>query len=397
MSSLPIKVQFFLAYGILGSLSPIAALVLRDAKGLSPQQFGLAYALSSLGLLVSPALTSWLADREVDTRKLLRGIFLATAASLAALSYAQSIWGVIAAWTCYTIVFMPTIPLLDGYYFNYERVHGSDTEGSYQFVRVWGTVGFLLPSIVLYAVIAQTGAIANAIWVTVAWSGLCFAGTFLLKPNTNAGGLRTKAPTRDAAKVLLSKATLPLCIGLFFVHTATTAYYPILSVFLKDEVGIANEWVALVLSLGVAIEIGYIFGLGPLRRWLRIRGVLVVGLASMALRLAALALFPTVPVALAIQLLHGLEILAIFLVPVIYLDRVAGDGFRNSIQGVFTVIVIVPTRCIGPLLAGWIREIAGTTEVLYTAAALSGIGVLIIYFFFRPVPAPTSNTIRKKE
>jgi len=397
MSSFPIKVQFFLAYGILGSLSPIAALVLRDAKGFSPQQFGIAFALSSFGLLISPAITSWLADRDVDTRKILRGIFLATAIALAAVYYAENVWSVIAAWTCYNIVFIPTIPLLDGYYFKQERAQKGDSDGSYQFVRVWGTVGFLIPSLALYFIITETGQIANAIWVTVFWCGLCFFGTFLLKPTPATSHARAKAPTLEAANVLLARATLPLCVGLFFVHTAMTAYYPVFSVFLTDEVGIASEWVAMVLSLGVAIEIGYIFGLGPLRRWLRIRGILVLGLTSMALRLSALALFPTVTVALAIQLLHGMEILAMFLVPVIYLNRVAGDGFRHSIQGVFTVIVVVPTRFIGPLLAGWIREFASTTEVLYTASALSGVGMLIVFFFFRPQSAPSERANEKDQ
>ncbi len=391
MSAFPIKVQFFLTYGVLGSLSPIAALVLRDAKGFSPQQFGIALAISSVGLLFSPAATSWLADRNVDTRKILRGIFVATAIALIAVVYAENIWAVTIAWAVYSILYVPTWPLLDGYYFNHEREQSSGEsgpDGAYQFVRAWGTVGYLVPSIALYFIIANTGEVANALWVGIAWCGMCFAGTFLLGPSTPARGTKAKAPTLKAAKVLLSRATLPLCIGLFFVHMAASAYYPVMSVFLSDEVGIADEWVAMVLSFGVAIEIGYIFGLGPIRKWLRIRGIIIVGITAMSLRLIALALFPTVAVSLSIQLLHGMEILAMFIIPVIYRDRVAGDGFRNSIQGVFTVIVVVPTRFIGPLLAGQIREIAGTTQVLYTAAALSGLGMLILFFFFKPTPAP---------
>lgn len=395
MSTFPIKVQFFLTYGVLGSLSPIAALVLRDAKGFSPQQFGVTLALSSLGLLFSPAVTSWLADRDVDTRKILRGIFLTTAIALTVVVFVDNVWAVTAAWACYSILYVPTWPLLDGYYFSYEREHGPEAagvDGAYQFVRVWGTVGYLAPSIPLYFIIANTGETSNALWLAVVWSCMCFSGTYFLKPRKLTRAVKKKTPTLSAAKALFSPSTLPLCLGLFFVHTAASAYYPIMSVFLSDEVGIPDEWVAMVLSLGVAIEIGYIFGLGPIRKWLRIRGVLVLGLSAMALRLVVLALYPTVTVSLAIQFFHGMEILAMFIVPVIYLDRVAGDDFRNSIQGVFTIIVIVPTRLIGPILAGQIREIAGTTQVLYTAAVLSGIGMLILYFFFKP----THNSEKKK-
>jgi len=386
-SPLPIKVQFFLTYGVLGSLSPIAALVLRDAKGFSPQQFGITLAFSSLGLLFSPAVTSWLADQSVDTRMILRGIFIITTIALIAVVFSNNVWTVTIAWAVYSILYVPTWPLLDGYYFKNERENGIETagqEGSYQFVRVWGTIGYLVPSIFLYFVITNTGEIANALWVAIAWSCMCFTGTFFLESITLKSRTRIKAPTLQAARTLFSKATLPLCIGLFFVHTSASTYYPIMSLFLRDEVGIADEWVALVLSVGVLIEIGYIFGLGPIRKWLRIRGIMIVGLSAMAVRLALLAQLPTVTISLVIQLAHGMEILAVFIVPVMYLDRVAGDGFRNSIQGVFTIIVVVPTRLIGPLLAGQIRGVAGTTEVLYIAAALSGIGMLIIFFFFRP-------------
>ena len=103
-SSLPIKVQFFLTYGVLGSLSPIAALVLRDAKGFSPQQFGVTLAFSSLGLLFSPAVTSWLADRSVDTRKILRWIFVTTAIALIAVVYSNNVWTVTIAWAVYSIL-----------------------------------------------------------------------------------------------------------------------------------------------------------------------------------------------------------------------------------------------------------------------------------------------------
>jgi len=389
MSALPIKIQFSLAYGVMGSISPIAAILLRDAKGFTPQQFGFALAIASIGLLFSPAIVTWLADREFDTRSILRAAYFLTAISLSAVLYAQSIWVITAAWAFYSIAFLPVLPLLDGYYFNEERrgsVGSGGAEGAYQFVRVWGTIGFLIPSLVLYFAIARSGNIAAALWVAIAWCGLGFAGTFALKPSLGAQDLPSKAPTLSAARILMSRSTLPLCIGIAFALTSATAYYPVLSVFLTDSVGIADKWVALVLSLGVAIEIAYIFGLGPLRRWLGIRGLLVVGLGAMSLRLIILAVFPTVTTALAIQLLHGIEILAVFLVPITYLNSVASDGFRNSIQGVFTVLVVVPTRFIGPLLAGWIREIADTATVLYTAAGLSGIGMLILFFFFKPTP-----------
>ena len=76
-----------------------------------------------------------------------------------------------------------------------------------------------------------------------------------------------------------------------------------------------------------------------------------------------------------------------FVIPVIYLDRVAGDSFRNSIQGVFTIVITVPSRLIGFLLAGEIAHAFGSREVILTSALLAIGSMLVILFWFRPSSA----------
>lgn len=113
----------------------------------------------------------------------------------------------------------------------------------------------------------------------------------------------------------------------------------------------------------------------------------LIGAGAMGARLALLTIFPTTTVAVLIQVLHGLEILAMFVIPVIYLDRVAGDSFRNSIQGVFTIVITVPSRLIGFLLAGEIAHAFGSREVILTSALLAIGSMLVILFWFRPSSA----------
>ena len=136
----------------------------------------------------------------------------------------------------------------------------------------------------------------------------------------------------------------------------------------------------------MAIEIGYLLGLGPIRRAIKLKGIMILGLATMGARLALLTAFPTTTTATLIQLVHGLEILAMFVIPVIYLDRVAGDSFRNSIQGAFTIVITVPARLIGFLLAGEIAHAYSSKEVIFTAAILAFASMLVILFAFKPSP-----------
>ena len=118
---------------------------------------------------------------------------------------------------------------------------------------------------------------------------------------------------------------------------------------------------------------------------------MILGLTTMGIRLALLTIFPTITTSILIQLVHGLEILAMFVVPVIYLDRVAGDSFRNSIQGAFTIVITVPARLIGFLLAGEIAHAYGSSEVIFTAAILAIAAMLVIFFSFKPSEEKNRN------
>ena len=110
MSLFAIKAQFFLSYGVLGSLGPLLALILRDSKNFEAREIGITLAISSVGMLFSPAIMTFLADRNFDTRKILRAIFALTAVSLCAVYYSQDPIPVTLAWAAYSIIFIPTLP-----------------------------------------------------------------------------------------------------------------------------------------------------------------------------------------------------------------------------------------------------------------------------------------------
>ena len=389
MSFFAIKAQFFLSYGVLGSLGPLLALILRDSKNFDARQIGITLAVSSIGMLFSPAIMTFLADRNFDTRKILRAIFALTATALCAVYFLQDPLSVTLAWAAYSVIFIPTLPLLDGYYFNSIRNNeqaSNQPRSDYQFVRVWGSAGFMLPAVALFFILDSSSSAIKCLWCAIIWCGLAFLGTFALRPCGIRQSESQATPTKDAMRVIFSRSTFPMCAGLFLVYVAANCYYPYLSVFFSDDVGIDLKWIPLISAIGVAIEIGYLLGLGPIRRAIKLKGIMILGLATMGARLALLTAFPTTTTATLIQLVHGLEILAMFVIPVIYLDRVAGDSFRNSIQGAFTIVITVPARLIGFLLAGEIAHAYSSKEVIFTAAILAFASMLVILFAFKPSP-----------
>ena len=378
----PIKAQFFLSYAALGSIAPLMALILKEAKGFSPRQIAVTLALSSLGMLFTPALMTYLADKSFDTRKILRWAFCITAGSLISLYYLNDPLLITFAWTAYSIAFVPVLPLLDGHFFNYKSsLKNEDLE--YNKIRIWGSIGFIAPSSILFVILSGEKSIANSLWCAVLFCVLSYFGTFFMSKNDSSAESKSKSPTLEAFKILFSKEMVPFCLGIFLAYTAANCYFPYLSVFLKEKIGVKNNLITIITSIGVAIEILYIYNLSFIRKYITLRGVIAIGLGSMAIRLSLLAMFPSVEMALFIQLFHGLEILSMFVLPIMYLDQVAGEGFRNSIQGAFTILIAVPSRLIGFILAGEIARTMSSREVIYVSSLLCALGMLIIMFFFK--------------
>ena len=393
MNLYPIKIQFFLSYAALGSIGPLMALLLKEAKDFSPRQIALTLSISSIGMLFTPALMTYLADKSIDSRRILRFIFSITAGSLIAVYYLNDPLHVTISWTIYSIAFIPTLPLLDGYFFNHnQHLKERGEKGlEYQKIRIWGSIGFIAPSAILFFTLSGEKSIANSLWCAVTFCILSLLATYLMQDPACPEKVTVKKPTREAFRVLLSPKLIPFCIGIFFSYTAANCYYPYLSVFFKESIGIQNNHIATITSIGVAIEIIYLLNLTNLKKILGFRGVMTLGLFSMAVRLSILATFPTLKTALIIQIFHGLEILSMFVLPIMYLDQVSGPGFRNSIQGAFTILITVPSRLLGFVIAGEIARSYGAKEVIYAGSILSALGMLIIFVFLKKDNKPENS------
>src|SRR5690606_36373442 len=62
-----LQFQYFFSYGIIGSIAPLLTVFLKDDKGLSPPQVGMALAMVSSSTLITPLLITLLADTKLQT------------------------------------------------------------------------------------------------------------------------------------------------------------------------------------------------------------------------------------------------------------------------------------------------------------------------------------------
>jgi predicted MFS family arabinose efflux permease len=204
-------------------------------------------------------------------------------------------------------------------------------------------------------------------------------------PPRRAG--ETRVPTIDALRVLARPGTRWLALALVIAAASSVTYHYFFPIYLKDHIHLAPGWIPIVINVGVLLEVFYTLAFPRLMKWIGARGILLAGFGCLAARLWLLGTFPSLPMALFVQLGHGLEILAIFVLPPMLLNRLAGDAFRNSMQGAFSMMM-GGARLVGSVLAGMAVKHDMLTA-MQGAAVVGCVALALVAVAFRPAePRP---------
>ena len=406
-----IKIQYFLSFAVMGSLLPFLSVFLKE-RGLSRVEIGVVIAVSSASVVLTPVLVTLLADGYLKGRRLLAMIFTISGAMLTALAVdAEGFWTALVFFSLYAMAFAPTTALQDGIFFLEHSQHRAAGKAviPYHRVRVWGTIGFMVPSVLLF-IFLRGGASTGMVLV----SGVVFCGLGLINslslPDTKAHGpdealppvsqpveperaFTGRLPTIEAARAMLEPHVLVFCIAMVLTHMANAAYYAFYPLYLTDRVGVANEWVGVIANLGVLLEIGYMLAFGRLMTGLGVKRLMVVGVVCLIVRLTLLAASDSMVVAVGTQLVHGLIVLVVHVVPPIFLNRHAHDHYRNSMQGLYTMTVYGCGRISGNLLAGWAAQ--KSLSLMFALAAVLCVlaAGLFMFAFYEHKPSKPSVEI----
>ncbi len=372
----------------MGCVFPFIAVYLREQAGFSEAEVGYAMALGFGTVMLSPVIVTFLADLQVDSRKLLAALYILSGAVFFAFGFFEHIWILIILWGLHSLSFSAQVPLQDGFYFSVTKQlkQEGQTSAPYHRIRIWGTVGFILPSIYVFFLIRNGASISIILPLAVGSSvvGLINAFTMIdtrrqaLKEERKEKGL----PTLEAARVLFHPSVLPWAVGMALGIMGGATFYAFYPIYLREVVGIPAEWLGLIFNIGVAFEFFFLLSFGWLLRKLGIRLLIGLGLALASLRMGLLAIFPTVEVAILTQIVHGPYILAIHVGPPLLLNRLAGDRFRNSIQGLYNMTLQGVSRIAGSLLAGYLAAFSLELS-FYVGAILILLGSLVMVLFFR--------------
>ena len=362
--------------------------------GFAPWQQSLVGSAWGVAALLGIFFSNQFADRNFAAERFMALSHALGGVALVGCAFMTSFWPFFGCYLVFSLLYVPTLSVSNSIAFANLKEPARD----FGAVRMGGTVGWILVS---WPFIFLLGAHATAdqirwIFLVAALVSFVLAAYSLTLPHTppksDAAGADPLA-WREALKLLGTPFVAVLFLVTFIDSVIHNGYFVMADGFLTDRVGIAGNLSMVVLSLGQFAEIVTMFILGGVLIRLGWKTTMIIGILGHAARFAVFAFFAdSVPVIVAVQLLHGVCYAFFFASVYIFADAVFPKDVRSSAQGLFNFLILgvgnVAASFLFPSLIGRLKDpTSGAVDyqslfLVPTGMALAA--VLILAMFFRP-------------
>jgi len=383
-------VGYALLFSTAAVLNPYFQLYL-GGRGYSLPQIGLLLGGFELAGIAGPILVTLLADRLQRYRRFVGGSLLGSIACFLLLHATRSFAAAFILTIGLGYCFRSTMPLTDALF---GRVL-DDPARQYGLVRVAGSLGFLVTSLVLQItgwVSAGEPVSILVGFVALAAPAAIAAATFPPVPRSaqSAGQpAAAAAPHDDRRAGSPAAASLPARSGfdarfwtvigaLFLARFGMAGHYSFFSLYLRDTFSAAN--VSAVWAIGAAAEVPTILFSGRILARFGTRAALTAAMAAIVVRLALYGLFPFLGVVLPAQLLHAFTFGLLHSASVAYVNATIDASRRGLGMSVYSALSLGLASFIASSAGGYLAEAAGyrTLFLVYAAAPLTGLVVLAV-------------------
>jgi MFS transporter, PPP family, 3-phenylpropionic acid transporter len=364
------SIFYFLYFGAISFLFPYLALFYQS-KGLTGAQIGLLAAVSPIIAFFAAPL--WNGAADATRRHKLFAMLSIIGVVVVAFIFPgiPSFGGLIVMIGLYAIFNSPTGALVD----SAVLALLGDRKERYGRVRLWGTVGYGVVAPLASSLIGRLG-LNWAFWGNAI---LMLGGLLVLLwipfRQSHAGG-----SFRGGLRGLFGNRAWMLFLAMVFIAgTGMATVNNYLFVYMKN-LGTSATLMGLALTFSTISEVPAMFFSDRLLRRFGARGMLVIAMAVIVLRLTGYALTTQPWVVLIIQLCHGLTYAAIFTAGVHFADQIAPPGMKATTQGMFSGTLMGFGAAAGGLLGGILLDHFSPRGMyaIMAAVVLAGLVVFLL-------------------
>jgi predicted MFS family arabinose efflux permease len=374
-----LRMLMFAHFFGMGAVAPMLNVYLQDQLQFSGAQAGFIMGLMPAGMIVGSFINVLLTDRVLRAEHLYMTLKIITAIAAIVMCFMHTFVGVAITFGVYAFAFAPSGAVKESLCFHRMPPHQRDDYGN---VRVfttfgWITAGWLVPF--AFGAIAETRVPLNffqCAFILVALSAAfnCML-TFKLPPRMGTfkrRPIRSEIIPKGTFHVFRNPAVILLTVCGFASGFMDRFYFFSMGPYLKS-MGISNEQILPLMTLGQALEIFGLFALGGLLRRFGFRKIMLMGACFHVLRFSLLAFGQNLPTAALGILMHGGAYALYFVPSMMCFDRLCPREHLSGAFLVFSVIAMGFSGLASNLIGGLLFDADPGFLVIWVAPLLASL------------------------
>ena len=378
-----LAIMMFIQYVIWGAWYVTITTYLTQTLHFTGTQAGLVFSTVSVASLISPFFVGLVADRFFATERVMAFLYIISAVLLYLVTTVTTFSGVFWLMLAFCLAYFPTVALTNSITMQSVRDPGRD----FPPIRVLGTLGFIVA--VSFVSLNQLENSSGQFKVAAAAAVVMAIYSITSLPHTpppargqavtwqRAVGLDTLSMMKEPSFAIFIVASILACVPLTFYYSFANAYL--------NDLRVPNA--GFMMTLGQWAEVAMLLAMPALFRFVSIRGVLLLGLASWALRYLLLAYGNAdsgIWMFYLAILLHGNCYDFFFVAGQLYTDQEAPAHLRSSAQGFIAFVTYGIGMYGGSVLSGVARDYFPTWQSFWLSSAIMSAAIMfLVLFFFR--------------
>ena len=289
---------YFFYYFFVGLFVPYWGIYLKSLS-FSALQIGTLLSLFQISRIFAPNLFGWLADKSGERAKWVKITSFCGVLGFLGIFWANTFYSIFFVMMAMSIFTSSTLPLAES--LTLSHLEANKANSDYSRIRLWGSLGFIVASLVLGFFIDNTGA-KSLIYGLLVAQIIIFLLSFVIPDKV----IKLKeGKKRSIWGVLKRTEVIILLTGCALMVSSHGLLYNFYSIFLQEQ-GYSNIIIGILWSIGVIFEILIFIMMPMILKQLTLKSVLLISLLFAVIRFFLIGNFvDSLSILILAQIMHA--------------------------------------------------------------------------------------------
>ena len=363
---------YFFYYFFVGLFVPYWGIYLKSLS-FSALQIGTLLSLFQISRIFAPNLFGWLADKSGERAKWVKITSFCGVLGFLGIFWANTFYSIFFVMMAMSIFTSSTLPLAES--LTLSHLEANKANSDYSRIRLWGSLGFIVASLVLGFFIDNTGA-KSLIYGLLVAQIIIFLLSFVIPDKV----IKLKeGKKRSIWGVLKRTEVIILLTGCALMVSSHGLLYNFYSIFLQEQ-GYSNIIIGILWSIGVIFEILIFIMMPMILKQLTLKSVLLISLLFAVIRFFLIGTFAdSLLILILAQIMHAATFGSFHVASIQLISNFFNNEHQARGQSLYNSITYGVGGALGGLGGGYLIDYWGAANTFVFSAILPLIGFIIIY------------------